>query len=265
MNAAQAFVLRDFRVAWSYRFSFAVQNVGLIFSLFGLKFFSEMMGGSSASLARYGGNYFAFALPGVALTTLSYPAVKVFRDGVRSAQVTGTFEAMLLTRTRPSALVLCAGIYPILGACVEMLLIVAAGGLFLGAALRPGGYLLALVVVAMTVAAFVGIGLISAAFAIAFKQGEPFTGGFVTLSLILGGVLYPVSVLPGWLRALSPLLPVTHALELLRNVLIEGAHVGALAEHLAALALFTLLLPIGLLLLDLSMNRARRTGSLSHY
>jgi ABC-2 type transport system permease protein len=83
---------------------------------------------------------------------------------------------------------------------------------------------------------------------------------------VLGGVYYPVNVLPSWLNVIGQLLPLTHALELLRRSLLNGEGFAQLGGELAILAGLTLvLLPLGLLACQLAIRVARTDGSLSHY
>jgi len=266
MTVARAFFVRDFRAAWSYRFSFIVQSGGILFSLVSLKFIADLTSSSTpAALASYGGDYFGFALVGAVLSLLSYPVVKSFAGGVRSAQVTGTFEAMLATRANAAAVVVGAGIFPIMSACTQATLVVLVGAVALGARIHAGNAALVLVVLSLTIAALAGIGLFSAAFAIAFKQNEPFSGALLGASFLVSGILYPTSVLPGWLRHLAPLIPTTHAVELCRGLLLDGAATGALAPHFAALGAFAVMLPAGIVAVSLALRYARQSGSLSQY
>lgn len=266
MRAAWAILVRDFRGAWSYRFSFLVQNVSIIFTLVSLKFVATLFGGSTPrALEQYGGDYFSFALVGAGISVLSYPAVKTFAGAIRSAQVTGTLEVMLATRTSPAVLVLSSGIYPILSACLQLVLMAVVGGVVLGAGYQLANLGLVILVLIMTIASLTGIGLMSAAFVVAFKQQEPFSGALIAASLMISGILYPTSVLPPWLGDLAPLLPITHAIALTRGLLLEGAAVPSQAVHFAALAAYCLLLPAGLALLDAAIRWAKQTGSLAHY
>ena len=67
-----------------------------------------------------------------------------------------------------------------------------------------------------------------------------------SLSFFLSGVLYPVTVLPDWLRAVGQLLPLTHALAVLRGALLVGASPAALADSFVALIVFAgVLAPLG--------------------
>ncbi len=87
-----------------------------------------------------------------------------------------------------------------------------------------------------------------------------------SLSFFLSGVMYPVTVLPAWLRAVGRLLPLTHALVVLRGALLIGSGLGALRASLLALLVFAgLLAPVGAAMFAFALRRARVDGSLSHY
>ena len=151
------------------------------------------------------------------------------------------------------------------------------------AALRSAGYLVgaklllgldlgranwASVVVAapLVVAAFTGLGLLAAGTTMLVRRLNPVANIVGSLSFFLSGVMYPVSVLPGWLRAIGRLLPLTHALALMRGALLIGAGPTALKESLLALLLFSAVLaPAGVAVFVFALRRARADGSLSHY
>jgi ABC-2 type transport system permease protein len=78
-----------------------------------------------------------------------------------------------------------------------------------------------LLIVALIV--FSGLGILSASFIIILKRGSPISWLFGWLSWLLGGVLYPVAVLPDWLRQISVLLPITYAIEGMRAALLRSA------------------------------------------
>lgn len=266
MNIAAAFFMRDLRVAWSYKFSFIFQNASLFFSLLTLRFVSDMLGASEIeAISQYGGDYFSFVLVGVGISVLAYPVTKTFAGAVRGAQVTGTFEAMLTTRASGVSIVVNSAIYGITIAVIQMLLMWTIGAVVFGAELRLTEVPLIAVVLVLTLASLAGIGLLSAAFVVAFKQNEPFSSVFVATSLLVSGIVYPTSVLPGWLEWIAPLLPLTHAAELARHFFIQGANSPDVATHIAAMAAFCLLFPIGVFALNSAINHARRTGSLSQY
>jgi ABC-2 type transport system permease protein len=67
----------------------------------------------------------------------------------------------------------------------------------------------AVVVQSLTVLAFSGIGILSASFTMVFKRVDPVNFLFGSASTLLGGVFYPITILPGWLQLISYLVPLT--------------------------------------------------------
>lgn len=265
MITAWAVVRRDLQVAWSYRFSFVLQNFGLLFSLVAFRFLADFVDESPpVTLAQYGDDYFSFALIGIVLNTLAFPAVKTFASVVRQAQVTGTFEAMMATRADPVKVVLAMGMYPMMLTLLQVALLVVVA-MFLGARFTAAHVAAGALVLALSWAVFLGIGLWSAAFTIVFQQQEPFTSGFLVASMVVSGALYPTAVLPSWLEAIAPLFPATHALEAMRGLFLPDADVGSLTGHLVALSVFALAVPAGAWAVARALDEARRRGALSHY
>jgi ABC-2 type transport system permease protein len=132
--------------------------------------------------------------------------------------------------------------------------------------LGRGNYLAALLILALTVVSFSSLGIIAASFIIVLKRGDPVTWVFNSLSSLLGGVYYPITILPGWLQFLSNFLPITYSLRAMRLALLQSYSFSALAPDILALALFSLiLLPLSLLAFRYAVHRARVDGSLTYY
>ncbi len=262
---ATAFLRRDLLVAWSYRFAFFFEHAGVLLTLLTTRFIGELIsGGTNESLRQYGGDYFSFALIGMGIQMLAYPALTAFRGAIREAQLVGTFEAMLTTRAHPLTIGLAAGGYPVVMASFRVLVTMMLIGLLMGARLSATEPLALVAALVLAMATFVGLGLFSAAFTIITRQNEPFTIALLSLSGVVSGVLYPVEVLPGWVQAVSPLLPMTHILELLRGLTLRDADVSLLTPTLGTAA-FALTFPLGLLALNWAIEHARRRGTLAQY
>ena len=79
-------------------------------------------------------------------------------------------------------------------------------------------------------------------------------------------VLFPISVLPEWLRTISYLLPITYSLSGMRHALLQGYSLSALAPEITALMVFSVVLvPLGLLSFKYAVKRAKVDGSLVQY
>jgi ABC-2 type transport system permease protein len=81
--------------------------------------------------------------------------------------------------------------------------------------------------------------------------------------LLVSGVYYPISVLPGWMQVLSHLSPATYALDGVRKGLIDGVSVSAVIGDVWPLIVMGIvLIPTGLWAFSAAERYAKRTGKL---
>jgi len=110
---------------------------------------------------------------------------------------------------------------------------------------------------------FAGLGVAVGAFAMAFKRGTALAGLITGALSLLGGVWFPVTLLPGAVRWVAQLLPFTWGVAALRDCLLSG-HVDAL--RLARLLVGGLVaLAAAFWLFGASVAYAKRRGSLGQY
>ena len=263
---AWAFLLRDWRQETSYRVSFALSVFSALFGIVTFYFMGKMIGQDTvAALKPYGGDYFAFALIGIAFQSYLQTALRSFSGQIRDAQVLGTLEVQLVTTTPASQVILFSSLFSFLWTSLRVVIYLLLGLLF-GLQLYASATPLALLILVLTVIAFASLGLISASFILAFKRGDPLIWVFGGASALLGGLYYPVSVLPDWLRAFSNLLPITWALEAMRRALLTGASFGELRTELLVLTLFAVIgVPLGLWIFSRALRHAMIQGSLGQY
>jgi ABC-2 type transport system permease protein len=264
---ALAFLKRDFLIAISYRVKFLIQIGGIFISTLIFFFLSKLVGrGVSDQLAAYGGDYFAFVLVGIAFTDYLSVSLGSFAGQIRTAQMQGTLEALLVTPTSVPTILFSSSLYSFSFTSLRVLLYLVFGVFVFGLTLRVVSIAAFLVVMFLTILAFSGIGLLSAAFIVVFKQGSPVGWLVTTASGLLGGVFYPVAVLPSWLKPYAYLLPITHALEAMRQILFQGATLATVYQQTLILGLFAAaLVPMGLGAFAYGLKTARREGSLIHY
>lgn len=264
--SAWAFFRRDFLLDLSYRANFLFALASGIFAIATFHFLSLTVGAGALSMARYGGDYFTFALVGVAVMGVLRSALTQMASRVREAQVSGTLEAVLASPLSPAGAIVLSSIYPLGGAALRGLLLLLAGGALFGADLEGVNAGAAVVVLLLSLACFLALGVLSAAFTLRFKRGDPIATALDWASALLSGVVYPVEVLPRELQQASRLLPTTHALEAFRGALIRGASLAELAPSLVWLAAFAaVVLPIALLAFRFAVRRAEEDGTLSHF
>jgi ABC-2 type transport system permease protein len=83
---------------------------------------------------------------------------------------------------------------------------------------------------------------------------------------LLGGVYFPLQVLPHWVQILSQFIPFTHALEGLRQAVLLGKGLGELSFQVMVLSAFAVvLLPLSLAFFAWVVRQAKRLGTLSQF
>jgi ABC-2 type transport system permease protein len=260
-----AILVRDAKLALSYPLWFALQWVGIAASATGLFFVSKIVPQSgSFSFNGTPASYFEFALVNVAFLTFQTAALQSFDNAIRDDQLRGTLEATYATPTSVGTIVLSSALWAFGITLVNVLCYLLIGtvlGLHLGHLNVPA----AIVFVLLTITATVPIGILSAAGVMVFKQGAPVQFFFNLAASLLAGVLFPVTVLPGWLQNCSWLLPTTHALHGIRGA-VHGATFGQLSPDMLWLGVLSIvLLPFALWVFRCAVARAKQDGTLAHY
>jgi ABC-2 type transport system permease protein len=264
-----AFFKKDFLMEVSYRFSFVLQFASIFFSVVMFYFVGKLLSEAPSvqrSISEYGGEYFAFVLIGIAFQNFLSVGLGSFSNSIRAEQMIGTLEAMLVTPTRLSTIVLSSSQWSFAFTSIRVGIYLLLGGLFFGVSFGDANILPALTALVLTVIAFSSLGIISASFIMIFKRGDPLAWAISTSSTLLGGVYYPISILPDWLQTLSYLFPITYALDAIRLSLLQGYGFSGIATDLLALVAFSAItLPLSLLAFRYAVKRAKRDGSLAYY
>ncbi|WP_346292561.1 ABC transporter permease [Sphaerothrix gracilis] len=102
-----------------------------------------------------------------------------------------------------------------------------------------GAVLLGLVIILLSIAAYVGVGFIlGTQFARRTEDVNALVAAFGVPLLILGGTFLPASLFPEVLLQIAQFNPVYHMNEALTGVAAAGEDIGAIAPHLSFLAIF---------------------------
>jgi ABC-2 type transport system permease protein len=260
-----AFVRRDWKVARSYRLQFLLDLATIPLALALFFFLSRLV--DTSELSTEGDmqqGYFAFAAVGIAVLRMVQTALTSFSVKLRNEQTTGTFEALLASPVTPSVVVLGSASFEILRATVAGLITLGVAVLFgVRFNLGSGSIVGILVGLPALMATFAAVGVVVAACAVIFKQVTALLGLITTGLALLAGVYFPTEVLPGPLEVIAEALPFTWGIDVLRAALLQGEVAGARLGLLVGFAVVSL--PLSLWLFGLSIDRARRQGSLTQF
>jgi ABC-2 type transport system permease protein len=122
----------------------------------------------------------------------------------------------------------------------------------------------AFVVLAIASISFLGVGVMTAVFPlISPEKGTQL--GFIAqgMLLVVSGVYYSVSILPGWMQAVAKISPATYALRGIRHAILDGAGVGALwGDIWPLLVIGVVSIPLGFAVFHRGEIYAKRHGML---
>jgi ABC-2 type transport system permease protein len=176
----------------------------------------------------------------------------------------GTIEYTFMAPLSRPVHLIGMGLFAIGYGVVRAVLLFGVVAAFFGLHLHDANYPAALVVLIVASISFIGIGMMTAVLPlISPEKGTQL--GFVAqgLLLVVSGVYYPTSVLPGWMQALSTISPATYALRGCRAAIINGAGLSDLwTEIWALLVIGAVSVPLGLWTFRTGERYAKKHGKL---
>lgn len=260
------FFWRDLLIARTYRTAFILESVEALFGAAMLYYVAKFV--DSPLLERtlpQAGGYFAFSLVGFIFLDYLNVSLDSFDRSLQEARDSGTLEHLLVTQTSLPVLVAGSAIYPFAITTVRIAIYIAWGVLLFHFPLHAANWLGVFAMLAATLLAFCGLGILSASYLLLFKRGNPAKWFVLGISSVTGGMLFPVSILPDWLQFVARLNPVSYALDGMRTALLAGTGFSALLDPLAALLAFAVvLLPCSVLIFAWALRRTKMNGTLTH-
>jgi ABC-2 type transport system permease protein len=260
------FFWRDLSIARTYRAPFVLDTIEALFGAAMLYYVARFVDSPQLehSLPQ-GGSYFNFALVGFVFFDYLHTAMDTFDQSIEEARNSGTLEHLLITQTSLPLMLAGSAVYPFAATLVRIAVYVGWGAVLFGFPLHAANWLAVPIVLASVLLAFAGMGILSASWVLLFKRGNPGKWLLLGFSGVAGGVLFPITVLPGWLQFLARLNPVTYALDGMRAALLSGLNFSSVWHSVFVLLFFAaILLPSSMLVFSWALRRTKTTGTLTH-
>ena len=260
------FLWRDLLIARTYRTVFVVEVIEALFGAATFYYVGRFVDTPELQhLLPQTSSYFAYSLIGFVFLDYLNAALDTFDRSLQEARDSGTLEHLLVTQTSLPVFMAGSALYPFVVTTLRIAVYLLWSAALFGFPLRSANWLSVSVVLLASLLAFAGLGILSASYLLIFKRGNPAKWFVLGITSIVGGTLFPVSILPDWLQVVARLNPVTYALDATRAALLAGAHLGALWRPLTVLLLFAVvLLPLSMGVFAWAVRRTKATGTLSH-
>jgi ABC-2 type transport system permease protein len=261
-RATLAVMRRDAQIFLSYRTRVLSQLLNAVFTLTLFHFLAQLVHVDTFDSPR---SYFAFVVVGVVIlqvlsSCFGTPAL------VRQELVAGTFEKLVVSPFGALRGIISLTLFPFLYSLLLGGATIALAALLFGLHLDWGTAPLCLPLAALSVAAFLPFGLLFAALTLVVKQSAVGTTWVIALLSLVGGLYFPVSLLPSWIRWLSDVQPFSVAVNLMRHLLVDAPLQESAWLSVVKLAAFALLLmPIALVAITAAIRVGRRRGTILEY
>lgn len=262
-----SFLKRDFANNTSYKFQFIISIVSIFFSVYVFFFFSKLFQGGNTYLDDYGGDYFYFLIIGICMMDMIFKVSITLNLEIRNYQLTGIFDELINMPTPIIITLLNSHIYPIMFSIFRSLIYFLVAVLFFDLNLSLNQPFILLTTVLLTIACYLGIGIIAGSYTILFKTGNPLSNLNRISVLVAGGVFFPTTILPEWLEKISFLIPITHSLDLIRSLLMPTSTPPDFVHEKLLLLFFfaTILILSGVFLCNKAINLGKKRGTLNFY
>ena len=266
MRVVLAVLRANWLAAASYRMGMVFSMFSLVIGVIPLFFVSKALQPvMEGSIRTEGGQYFAFLLIGIIAFGFVTEALGSLPGALGGTISSGTLDTLLGTPSSPVAIFAAMTAYGYVWALARTLVVLIVGSL-LGARLAWSQLIIGLFIISLIVLTYTGLGLISAAMIVAFRTDGPLRSGIIAISTLLGGVYYPTSVIPSWLKSISAFVPLTYGLRALRNTVLDGEPLVSVLGDIGVLIGFIVLFAaIGLASLRAAFAYARRAGTVAQY
>src|SRR5581483_3316461 len=263
VDKTAAIMRRDLLIAIRYRAGFLITLGGAAAELAAFYYLSRAIG---PGYRPEGVGYFPFVLVGTGFYTSLVMGVNSFLTSVQEAQQTGTLEVLMTSATPPAVLVFLSALSAFSANVLQLAFYLGGGMLFSRAEWMHANIAGCVIVVVLSLAIAMAIGLFAASVQLLIQKGSAVVWILGSGLWFLTGTLFPAASLPRPLQVVSSLLPVTHALSALRQALLQGWSFAELRPEIVTLLIFAAcLLPLSLLTFSFSLSHARREGTLSFY
>jgi ABC-2 type transport system permease protein len=261
-DATWGVIRRDAMLFLSYRTQVVTQTLSLLFSLALFYYIARLLHTNTIGTAH---DYFAFVVIGLVIMQSLITTLGVIPSSVRQELVAGTLERFLVSRFGALSGIVAMLMFPTISAFVTgivmLVLATAVFGLHL-AATAP----LAIPVAVLGSVAFAPLTFMLVATVIVVKQAAVGTQFVIAGISIVGGLYFPVALLPSWVRWAASVQPFTPAADALRHLLVGSALQHSMLLELGKLVAFAFVLfPVSLWILRRAIAYAQRRGTIIEY
>jgi ABC-2 type transport system permease protein len=192
-----------------------------------------------------------YMVPGIIGMILYFLTTLFTAQAIVREREKGTIEQLIVTPIRPLEMIVGKVVPYAFVAFLDVLEVLAIGVFWFDVPIR-GSLALLLALSVLFLLTSLGIGIFISS--VANTQQEAMLLTFLTMlpSVFLGGFFFPIEAMPGWLQAITYVVPLRYMLVVIRGIVLKGVGVQILMEDVLAMVIF------GVVIMLLAASRFRK-------
>ena len=263
-QVTSAFTWLGYTEELSYPLNFALKQAQPIFTVI-VYYFLSLLVDSGPTVAD---DYYSFVVVGAVVLRLLDSGLGAFSSTLEATVDQGRLESLLIEPIRWKLIPFGLASWSILTSAITagfMVLLALPIGLHISLSGVPASIL----ILVLGIGASHALGIVAAAVKLLSKRGNPFVTIYGMAVVLLCGLMFPVSSLPGPLQAASYLLPPTYAIQGVRRTILPGGEQlsgpSTMTSVLALGAFCIIVYPVSLWLYGRAVDVGRKYGTLAGY
>jgi ABC-2 type transport system permease protein len=178
-------------------------------------------------------------VPGLTCIVLLMSTLLITTLSITRERERGTMENLMAMPVKPIEIMLAKIVPYVVIGYVQVILILVTSSVVFQLPIR-GSIPLLLLALGLFIASNLALGLAFSTVATSQMQAQQLAQFTLLPSVMLSGFMFPFAGMPIWAQWLGEIFPTTHAVRIVRGVLLKGVGTGAIAPELWPIALFTL-------------------------
>lgn len=203
-----------------------------------------------------------FVMSGIAVYRFAVFTVVIIDETILNLRRSGVMDWILVTPTSLYELFFVRAIWKSFLGLTEAAVIIFFSHLLIGIPIKPflqGSVFYTLAILSF---AYIGIGMSIASVALLLRRGSFLCSVVQQVSCAFGGVFFPVYLLPKVISFIPQVLPINHALNIVRFALTHAGQTVSFPLFVPLIEIAIIYLVLGFFMLRKSLSYARQTGLL---
>lgn len=266
LRVLYAYMYKDLINTISYRFGLFLGILGALGITIVFYYIGEIFSGYIPPVLEGYGGYFPFVIIGFSFMGYLQVGLSSFAGTLSGEQMQGTLEATIGAGVSPLMLSLVSPMFGYIRVTIRTGFYLLLAYLFLGMPELSVNIPVLILTIVISLLPYTGLGMISGAFILVFKRGNPVNMFYGGLSMLISGVYFPYEMLPAPIQYLAQVFPLTHCLTAIRGVLLRGYGFQEVSQNLLILLIMGVIFVVaGIISIHFANRKALLDGSYSHY